>query len=183
MCMANRLLTTYKKTVVPALKEMFGYTNIHQVPRVRKVTLNVGYGRHVKEKPFIDMVNDTLTAITGQKPVHNKAKKSISNFKIREGMPIGASVTLRGPRMYDFLDKLVSITFPRIRDFRGLNPKSIDAQGNFTIGFKESIAFPEISVESLDKVHGLEVVIDTSAKKKEEGLALLKALGFPFRDK
>jgi len=181
--MESRLQTQYRKTVVPALMEAFGYKNTMQAPGVSKVTVNVGYGRHVKDKAFIENVERTLSAITGQKPVHNKATKSISNFKIREGMPIGASVTLRGPRMYDFLDKLVSVTFPRVRDFRGISPKGFDKQGNYSFGLKENIAFPEISSDAVESIHGLQIVITTTATKAEEGLALLKGLGFPFKDK
>lgn len=181
--MESRLQKKYKETVIPALKDAFGYANVMQVPRVSKVTLNVGYGRHVKDKNYIENVDKTLQAITGQKPVHNKAKKSISNFKIRAGMPVGASVTLRGTQMYDFLDKLVNITFPRVRDFRGISPKSFDKQGNYSIGFKENIAFPEIDTDAVEKIHGLEVVVSTTATNRDEGLALLKGLGFPFRDK
>jgi large subunit ribosomal protein L5 len=181
--MESRLYTKYKETVAPALKDGFAFPNVMEIPRVSKVTINVGYGRHVKDKSFIENVEKTLQMISGQKPVHNKAKKSISNFKIREGMNIGASVTLRGKRMYDFLDKLVSITFPRVRDFRGISPKSFDKQGNYTIGFKEHIAFPEMDADALEKIHGLEVVIATTAGNQAEGFALLKGLGFPFREK
>jgi large subunit ribosomal protein L5 len=181
--MESRLYTQYKNKAVPALKEVFGYNNIMQVPRVEKVVLNVGYGRHTKDKAYIENVEKTLMAITGQKPVSNKAKKSISNFKIRQGMDVGASVTLRGKRMYDFLDKLANVTFPRVRDFRGISPKAFDKQGNYAIGFKENIAFPEINADAIEKIHGLEVVITTTATNREEGLALLKALGFPFKEK
>jgi len=177
------LYTQYKTTVAPKLKEEFGYKNVMQVPRIEKVVLNVGYGRRVKDKQFIEQVEKTLTQITGQKPVHNKATKSISNFKIREGMNIGVSVTLRGKAMYEFLNKLINITFPRVRDFRGINPKSFDKNGNYSIGFKENIAFPEIGADAVDNLHGLEVVVATTATNKEEGFALLKGLGFPFRDK
>ena len=158
-----------------------GYKNILQVPKLVKVVLNVGYGRQVKETAFVENIGETLKAISGQKPIQNKAKKSISNFKIREGMNIGASVTLRGKRMYDFIDKLVSITFPRVRDFRGISPKSFDKQGNYSIGFKEHIAFPEIKSDAVDKLHGLQIVINTTAENKTAGLALLGKLGFPFK--
>ncbi len=181
--MESALYTTYKKTAVPALQKQFGYTNVMQVPHVVKVVLNIGYGRNVKDKALIEHVEKTLTAISGQKPVHNKAKKSISNFKIRQGMPIGISVTLRGTHMYDFLYKLVNLTLPRVRDFRGINRKSFDARGNYTIGFKEQVAFPEVTAGMNDRFYGLEVTVVTTAKSKEEGLALLTALGFPFRDK
>ena len=181
--MASELLTQYRKDVVPALKEKFGYDNIMQVPKIDKVTLNVGYGRHYKDKSYIDNVVHTLSVITGQKPVNNKAKKSISNFKIREGVNIGSSVVLRGEKMYDFVYKLIHLAFPRIRDFRGLSPKSFDAQGNYSVGFREHIAFPEVGTDAIDKIHGLEVVVTTTASNPEEGLALLKGLGFPFKDK
>ncbi len=181
--MEPQLYTTYKKEVVPALKKQFGYTNVMQVPKIVKVTLNVGYGRHVKDTAYVENIEKTLAAITGQKPVHQGAKKSISNFKTRIGMNIGVSVTLRGNSMYEFLYKLIHLTLPRIRDFRGLNPKSFDTCGNYAIGFKEHIAFPEVHSNAVDKIHGLEVVITTSAKNKEEGKGLLTALGFPFRDK
>ena len=177
------LYTQYKTTVAPKLQEQFGYKNVMQVPRIKKVVVNVGYGRHVKDKQYIEQIEKTLTQITGQKPVHNKSKKAISNFKIREGMNIGVSVTLRGRSMYEFLNKLIHITFPRVRDFRGISPKSFDAQGNYAIGFRENIAFPEIGGDAVERMHGLEVVITTTAINKKEGLALLKEIGFPFRDK
>ncbi len=177
------LYTKYKSTVAPALKDAFGYKNVMQVPRVEKVVVNVGYGRHTKDKQYIEQIEKTLTRITGQKPVHNKSRKAISNFKIREGQNIGISVTLRGRSMYEFLNKLINVTFPRVRDFRGINPKSFDPQGNYAIGFKEHIAFPEIGGEAVDNLHGLEVTVTTTASNKQEGLALLKGLGFPFRDK
>lgn len=181
--MESVLYTNYKKNVVPALKKDFGFKNVMQVPKVTKVVLNVGYGRHAKESAYIENIEKTLTAISGQKPVHNKAKKAISNFKTRVGMDIGMSVTLRGPRMYEFLYRLIHITFPRVRDFRGLTTKGFDKQGNFTVGFKENIAFPESRIETPDKIHGLQLIVSTSARNKEEGLALLRQMGFPFKDK
>lgn len=181
--MESTLHTQYKKSVVPALQQKFGFKNVMQVPALKKVVINVGYGRHVKDTAFIENIEKTLTLITGQKPIHNKTKKAISNFKTRLGMDIGISVTLRGKRMYEFVYKLVHLTFPRVRDFRGISPKAFDRQGNYTVGFKENIAFPEIGGGAVDKIHGLEVVIVTSAKNKEEGRALLTELGFPFRDK
>lgn len=181
MFMESRLYKKFIKEIAPALKEQLGLVNIMQAPRLKKVVVNVGYGRNAKEKPFIDNVESTLKTITGQKPMHNKSTKSISNFKIREGMPIGASVTLRGKRMYDFIDKLVSMTLPRVRDFRGVSRKSFDKQGNYTLGFKEHIAFPEIKTDAMDKIHGLQVIINTSAKDIKGGLALLEKLGFPFQ--
>lgn len=179
--MESRLKKQYKEQIVPALKEQFGYKNVMQVPKLEKVIINVGYGRHLKDAAFIENVEKTLRSITGQSPVHNKAKKSISNFKIREGMKVGISVTLRGEKMYDFVDKLTSVTLPRVRDFRGISRKSFDKTGNYTLGFKEHIAFPEIKGDSIEKIHGLEVVINTSADNKEEGEALLEKLGFPFK--
>lgn len=178
--MSVSLYEKYKKEIVPALQKELGYKNAMQVPKVKKVILNAGIGRFVKEPRFIDNVESTLSKITGQKPVRTKAKKSISNFKIREGMEIGVMVTLRGARMYQFLDKLVSITLPRVRDFRGLSEKSFDKNGNFTIGFKENLAFPEIKAEELEKIHGLQIIINTNVKNKAEGKALLMHMGFPF---
>lgn len=175
------LYEQYKK-IAPVLKAELGYKNIMQVPAIKKIIINVGYGRHVKDNAYIENVENTLTVITGQKPVRNKSTKSISNFKIREGMNIGMSVTLRGPAMYDFLHKLIHITFPRVRDFRGVSVKNFDRQGNYSIGFKENIAFPEIGIDAIDKIHGLQVVISTSAKNAKEGKLLLSKLGFPFRD-
>ncbi|MGI6347868.1 MAG: 50S ribosomal protein L5 [Patescibacteria group bacterium] len=176
-----KLKEKYQKEVVPQLKEKFAYKNIFLVPKVKKVVINVGFGRHNKEKDYVDNVVKTLTRISGQKPVLTKAKKSIASFKVREGMLIGAMVTLRGDRMYDFLDKLINITFPRVRDFRGISEKSVDKQGNISIGFKENSAFPEIKIEDLRDIHGLEVIIDSSAKNREEGLELYRLLGFPFK--
>lgn len=171
----------YQKDIIPQLKEKFGYTNIFLVPKIEKLVINVGFGRHNKEKEYIANVEKTLNRISGQKPVLTKAKKSIASFKIREGMIIGAMVTLHGKRMYDFLDKLINISFPRVRDFRGISTKSIDRQGNLSIGFKENSAFPEVRVEDLNNIHGLEVVIHSTAKNKEEGLELFRLAGFPFK--
>lgn len=168
---------------MPALQAEFGYRNILQVPRLEKVVVSVGYGRHAKEAPYIEHVEKCLVAVTGQKPVHHKAKKSISNFKTREGMPIGLSVTLRGAGMYDFVYKLIHLVFPRVRDFRGISPKSFDGRGNYTVGLKEQVAFPEITTGLSDSIHGLEITIVTTAKNKGEGHALLKKLGFPFQEK
>jgi large subunit ribosomal protein L5 len=181
--MVSPLYTQYKTTVVPELKKKLGAKNVMQVPRVTKITLNVGYGKQLKQVALIEQIGKTLTAISGQKPVHTKTKKAIANFKTRVGMPIGAMVTIRGPRMYDFLYKLIHVVLPRVRDFRGIDPKGFDAQGNYSMGFKENIAFPEVTVESLDRIHGLQIVISTTAKNKQEGLTLLKEMGFPFRDK
>lgn len=178
--MSANLYQDYKKKTIPALKEQFGYKNIMQVPKVLKVVLNAGVGRFVKEPNFIDNVEKTLAKITGQKPVRTKAKKAISNFKIRQGMEIGVMVTLRGPRMYQFLEKLVKVTFPRVRDFHGLSNSGFDKGGNYTIGFKENLAFPEVKAEEIDKMHGLQVTVVTTAQSKEECRALLLNLGFPF---
>lgn len=178
--MKVNLYEKYKKEVVPALQKELGFKNVMQVPKIQKVVLNAGIGRFVKEARYIDNVESTLSKITGQKPMRTKAKKSISNFKIREGMEIGVAVTLRGTKMYQFLEKLVSITLPRVRDFRGLSEKSFDRNGNYTVGFKENLAFPEIKAEELEKIHGLQIIINTNAKNKAEGKALLTHLGFPF---
>lgn len=176
-----RLYEKYKKEIIPKMKEKFGYKNNLAVPKIQKVTVNVGVGRFSKDKAHLENVEETLKKITGQAPIKTKAKKSISAFKTREGMIVGFAVTLRGQRMYDFVEKLIHISLPRVRDFRGLSAKSIDKQGNFTIGFKENITFPEIKADEIEKVHGLEVCISTSSKSKEEGLELLKIMGFPFK--
>lgn len=180
--MKSVLYKQYISEVLPALKEELDLSNVHEVPAIEKVVVNVGYGRHTKDKNFIDNVENTLTRITGQKPVHNKAKKSISNFKIREGMDIGMSVTLRGDQMYDFLYKFINLTLPRVRDFRGISAKGFDKQGNYSLGIKESTSFPEVQVESNDRIHSLQIVVSTTAKKREDGVALLRKLGFPFND-
>ena len=173
----------FNKEVAPALKEKFGYKNVLAIPKIEKVVVNIGTGRGLQDAKFNEVAESTLQRITGQRPVKTIAKKSISNFKIREGLVVGMMTTLRGPRMYDFLDKLVNITLPRIRDFRGISDKSVDPQGNLTIGFKEHIAFPEIKSDEVEKIHGLQVTIVTSAKSRAEGLELFKLLGFPFQIK
>lgn len=177
----SRLKIKYQKEVVPALEAKFGYKNIFAVPKIEKVVVGAGLSQGLKDAKFLDIVDETLRKVTGQKPVKTLAKKSISNFKIRKGMPIGTMVTLRGKRMYDFLDKLINVTFPRVRDFRGLSSKLLDQDGNLSIGFREDIAFPEIKSEEIEKVHGLQVTVRTTAKNKEKGLELLKLLGFPFK--
>jgi large subunit ribosomal protein L5 len=179
--MKSELYKKYKNELVASLKNELGLSNIMEVPKINKITLNIGYGRHNKEKAYIERMEETLKIITSQRPVRNLAKKSISNFKIREGAPVGSSVTLRGEKMYDFLYKLINFTLPRVRDFRGLNKKSFDGRGNYTIGFKEQLAFPEISGEAADQIHGLEVVINTSATDDKTGLALLEKIGLPFK--
>lgn len=165
------------------MKKKFGYTNDLAAPKLEKAVVNVGFGRHTKEKQYIDNVINSLSRITGQKPVLTKAKKSISAFKVREGSVVGAMVILRGKRMYDFVEKLVHVSFPRVRDFRGISKKSVDAQGNLSVGFREHLAFPEIKADEVDKIHGFEVCISTTAKTREEGLELLKLMGFPFKKK
>lgn len=179
----NELHTRYIKEVAPALKEQFGFKNVNAVPRLKQVVLNVGISASKKDTKTEDIVKETLRRITGQQPIPTLAKISISNFKIRQGMVVGMKVTLRGARMYDFIEKLVAITLPRVRDFRGLKPSIIDAHGNASIGFRESGSFPEVRADLVERLHGLEVTIGTTAKTKSEGLALLTKLGFPFQEK
>lgn len=176
-----RLKEEYKKNLRPKLKKDLDYKNDFLVPGIKKVVINVGFGSRFKEKEFVSHVEESLKKISGQKPKLNAAKKSVSAFKIREGNIIGASVTLRGERMYDFVEKLVKITFPRVRDFRGINKKNVDNSGNLTVGFKEQVAFVEIGVEDIDKLFGLEVSLHSTAKNKEEGFIFFKELGFPFK--
>lgn len=173
----------YKKEIVQALKEEFKFSNDLEVPKIEKISINVGLGANYKNSKFLEVVEDVLTRISGQKPVPRRAKKAISNFKIREGNIIGMSVTLRGKRMYDFLTKLLNITLPRVRDFQGINPKSVDRQGNLSIGFKEYLPFPEIRSDEVEVMHGLQVSIGSSATTKEQGYALYKHLGMPFKKK
>jgi large subunit ribosomal protein L5 len=176
-----RLQEKYKKEILPKLKEKFGYKNDLQAPKLVKVVVNVGVGRNAKDKSYVDNAEKSLARITGQKPMLTKAKKAISAFKIRQGMVIGVAVTLRGKRMYDFIDKLVNISFPRVRDFRGINDTQIDRTGNLTIGFKEHLAFPEIKADEIESTHGLEICIATTAKTRDEGLELFRLMGFPFK--
>ena len=171
----------YHNDCVPALKEEFGYTNIMQVPKLEKIVLNMGLGEAVQNPKIIDGAVEELTRIAGQKAVVTKAKKSIAGFKLREGMPIGCRVTLRGERMYAFLSKLVNIALPRVRDFRGVSPKWFDGRGNYSLGVKEQIIFPEIDYDKIDKIKGLNITIVTSAPSNDEGLALLRLMGMPFR--
>ncbi|MEX2335749.1 MAG: 50S ribosomal protein L5 [Fulvivirga sp.] len=182
--MANpRLKEKYQKEIVPALKDKFQYKSVMQVPKVAKICINKGIGAAVADKKLIDTGIDELTTITGQKAVATKAKKSISNFKLRDGMPIGARVTLRGEKMYEFLDRLMSIALPRVRDFRGINDKGFDGRGNYTLGVKEQIIFPEISIDKVNKINGMDITIVTTADSDEESYELLKALGMPFASK
>lgn len=176
-----RLKEKYKKEIAPKMAEKFAYKNLMETPKLVKVVINSGVGKNAKDKNFINSVMSSLERISGQKPVQTKSKKSISAFKIREGMAIGVVVTLRGKRMFDFIEKLVNITFPRIRDFRGISAKNIDKKGNLSIGFKEHIAFPEIKADEVDNIHGLQVCISTTAKTYEEGLELFKLIGFAFK--
>ena len=177
-----RLKTKYAETVVPSLNDQFGYTNPMQVPRVVKVVVNMGVGDAAKDSKLIEGAIRDLTAITGQKPQVTKARKSIAQFKLREGMPIGAHVTLRSARMWEFLDRLTAVALPRIRDFRGLNPKQFDGNGNYTFGLTEQSMFHEIDQDKIDRVRGMDITVVTTATNDDEGRALLKALGFPFKE-
>ena len=176
-----RLKGFYGETVVPELMKQFGYKNINQVPRITRIVLNMGLGEAIQNTKVLEVAVDELTAISGQKAVITKARKSIANFKLREGMNIGARVTLRQDRMYEFFDRLVSIALPRVRDFRGVSDKSFDGRGNYTMGVREQIIFPEIVYDKIDKIRGMNITIVTSAKTDEEGYALLKLMGMPFR--
>ena len=179
--MEPRLKSHYESHVRGKLQEEFGFANPHRVPRIVKVVLNVGVGEASKEQKLLQSVQDELGIITGQKPVVNRARKSISNFSLREGMPVGVSVTLRQEKMWYFLDRLIATAIPRIRDFRGLNPSSFDGRGNYTFGVTEQLIFPEIDYDKIDTVRGMDVTIVTTAETDEQGRALLRALGFPFR--
>ncbi len=176
----SRLKERYGKEVTPNLMELYGYRNIMQVPRLDKVVLNIGLGEAIREAKALEAAERDLTAISGQKPVVTRAKKSIASFRLRTGMPIGLKVTLRGERMYDFFDKLVNAVLPRVREFQGVPRNSFDGQGNYTLGFKEQIAFPEVDYDVIDRVRGLEVSIITTAKTDDEARHLLEALGMPF---
>jgi len=182
MTPSKDLKTRFREEIAPALKETLGLKNINAVPKLSKITLNIGIGSIVQSsgKDF-SFVVENLTKISGQKPVINKARKAISNFKIREDQPVGVSVTLRGKRMYDFFDKLINITIPRFRDFRGLSPRSFDGNGNYSIGLKEHISFPEINPDDVLQLHGIQIVITTTAKSNKEGQTLLEAFKFPFK--
>ena len=179
--MAARLKERYEQEVRPELIERFGYKNPMQAPRLEKITLNMGVGEAKLNSSILDAASEQLALIAGQKPTIRRARKSIASFKLREGMSVGARVTLRGARMYEFLDRLVSIALPRIRDFRGLSPDSFDGRGNYSLGIKEQIIFPEINYDKVDKIKGLNISIVTTARTDDEGRALLKHLGMPFR--
>jgi len=178
----SRLQELYKNEVVAKLQEEFGYKNIMEVPKVTKITLNMGVGEALGDKKLLDNAVAEMEAISGQKVVVTKARKSVAAFKLREGWPIGCKVTLRRDRMWEFMDRLIDVALPRVRDFRGINPKSFDGRGNYSMGVKEQIIFPEIEYDKVDKVRGMDVTITTTAKTNEEGRALLKALQFPFRN-
>jgi large subunit ribosomal protein L5 len=175
-----RLKKIYEDRIVKAMTEKFGYKNVMEVPRLDKIVLNMGVGEATQDKKKVETAAQEMTAIAGQKPVITKAKKSIAQFKLREGMPIGAKVTLRRERMYEFLDRFVTIALPRVRDFRGLNPNSFDGRGNYATGLKEQLIFPEISYDRIDKIRGMDVIIATTAKTDDEARELLRLFGFPF---
>jgi len=179
----SRLQTYYKETVVPQLMEKFSYSNVMEVPKITKICLNMGVGEAVGDKKVMGRAVGDMTAIAGQKPVIRVARKSVASFKIRDGWPVGCMVTLRRERMYEFLDRLVSVAIPRVRDFRGLNRKSFDGRGNYSMGVKEQIMFPEIDYDQIDVIRGMDITIATTAKNDEEALALLQAFNFPFKEK
>jgi large subunit ribosomal protein L5 len=178
-----RLKDKYLGEIVPALKEKFSYKSVMQVPRVEMICINKGMGIAVSDKKLIDVALEEITTISGQKAVSTKSKKAISNFKLRENMPIGVRVTLRGDKMYEFLDRLMNIALPRVRDFRGVSAKGFDGRGNYTLGVKEQIIFPEISIDKVNKISGMDITFVTTAKTDEESYELLKALGMPFSNK
>ncbi|MCZ0718066.1 50S ribosomal protein L5 [Aerococcus kribbianus] len=179
--MANRLQEKYKNEVVPSLVEKFNYSSVMQAPKVEKIVINMGVGDAVSNAKNLEAAVDELTLISGQKPVITSAKKSIAGFRLREGMPIGTKVTLRGERMFDFLDKLVSVSLPRVRDFRGISKRSFDGRGNYTLGIREQLIFPEIDFDDVNKVRGMDIVIVTTANTDEESKELLTQLGMPFQ--
>jgi len=177
----SRLREKYQKEVVPALKKEFGYTNVMAIPRVEKVVVNMGLGEATQNAKIIEVAVDELGRITGQKAVIRRSKKSIANFNLRQGLPVGTSVTLRGARMYEFLDRFISVTIPRIRDFRGLPNRSFDGRGNYTFGLKEQMVFPEIDFDKVEKIHGMDITVVTSSDRDDLAMALLREFGWPFR--
>ncbi|MFA9470785.1 MAG: 50S ribosomal protein L5 [Deltaproteobacteria bacterium] len=177
-----RLRNRYKDEIVPQLMKDFGFTNVMQVPKLDRIVVNMGLGEAVQNAKLIESAAEELKAITGRKPVVTRAKKSIASFKLREGMPIGVMVTLRGEQMYDFLDRLISLALPRTRDFKGISPKAFDGRGNYTLGIREQIVFPEINYDKIDRIKGMNVTLVTTAETDEQGRALLKSLGMPFRN-
>ncbi|WP_421658542.1 50S ribosomal protein L5 [Leptothermofonsia sp. ETS-13] len=180
--MAERLKALYQEKIVPKLMEQFNYTNIHQVPKITKITVNRGLGEAAQNAKALEASLAEIAIITGQKPVVTRAKKAIAGFKIRQGMPVGIMVTLRSGRMYSFLDRLINLALPRIRDFRGVSPKSFDGRGNYTLGIREQLIFPEVDYDSIDQIRGMDISIITTANTDEEGRALLKEMGMPFRE-
>ena len=177
-----RLRNKYKDEIIPQLMKDFGFKNIMQVPKLERIVVNMGLGEAVQNAKLIESAAEELKAITGRKPIVTRAKKSIAGFKLREGMPIGVMVTLRGEQMYDFLDRLVSLALPRTRDFKGISPKAFDGRGNYTLGIREQIVFPEINYDKIDRIKGMNVTLVTTAETDEQGRALLKSLGMPFRN-
>ena len=177
----SRLKDRYEQEVAPALKKEFGYKNVMAIPKIEKIVVNMGLGEATQNAKIVDTGADEVARITGQKPVTTRAKKSIAQFKVRKGMPIGAMVTLRGERMWEFFDRLISVALPRVRDFRGVSPRGFDGRGNYTLGLREQLVFPEIDYDKIDKLRGLEVTFVTTARTDDEARALLTELGFPFR--
>ncbi len=175
-----RMKAIYDDSIIKAMTDKFGYKNVNEIPRIEKIVLNMGVGEATQDKKRVDQAASEMELIAGQKPVITKAKKSIAQFKLREGMPIGVKVTLRRERMYEFLDRFITIALPRVRDFRGLNPKSFDGRGNYACGIKEQIIFPEINYDRIDKVRGMDVIVTTTAKTDDEARELLRLFGFPF---
>ncbi|WP_203309599.1 MULTISPECIES: 50S ribosomal protein L5 [Sphingomonas] len=175
-----RMKAIYEDRIIKAMTDKFGYKNVNEIPRIEKIVLNMGVGEATQDKKRVDQAASEMELIAGQKPVVTKAKKSIAQFKLREGMPIGVKVTLRRERMYEFLDRFITIALPRVRDFRGLNPKSFDGRGNYACGIKEQIIFPEINYDRIEKVRGMDVIVTTSAKTDDEARELLRLFGFPF---
>lgn len=180
--MTQRLKKQYVENIVPKLMQLFKYENVHQVPKIEKIVINRGIGNASQNQKMIDSALKELGMIAGQKGVITRSKKAIAGFKLREKMPVGVSVTLRGDRMYGFLDRLIHLALPRVRDFQGVNPKSFDKNGNYSLGLEEQLMFPEIEYDKIDQIRGMDISIVTSAKKQEEGLALLKEFGFPFKN-
>ena len=180
--MAAALKETYKSDIAPALMKKFGYKSVMQIPKLDKIVINVGCGEARENAKVVDAIINDLTLITGQKPIVCKAKKSVANFKLREGMPIGVKVTLRGERMYEFLDRFFNLSLPRVRDFRGINPNSFDGRGNYAMGIKEQLIFPEIDYDKIDKVRGMDIIMVTTANTDEEARELLKLMGAPFAE-
>jgi len=179
--MLPRLLERYRKDVVPKLQKEFGYRNVHQVPKLSKIVVNMGVGEATQNAKLVEKAAEELAVITGQKPAIRKARKSIANFKLRQGQAIGCSVTLRGHRMYEFYDRLVNVSLPRVRDFKGVSPKAFDGRGNYSLGIREQIIFPEVEYDKVEKITGLNVTVCTTARNDAEGQALLRHLGMPFR--